>query len=136
MMYTVKLTTGETLTCRDVWQDFNEFHLTVVDKDGDYDLYCCIDEVESVTSDEEESTKVKDTASNETQQKEVVNNIEVLLRALRVGYIYYPIDDPDDCYKYRVTGMHYNPNYERYYIYVSDGVGELFAEDYGITWRI
>ena len=65
-----------------------------------------------------------------------MDNVEVLLRALKVGYIYYPIDDPNDCYKYRVTGMHYNPNYERYYIYVSDGVGELFAEDYGITWRI
>ena len=50
-MYTVKLTTGETLTCRDVWQDFNEFCLTVVDKDGDYDLRCSIEEVESVTPD-------------------------------------------------------------------------------------
>ena len=65
-MYTVKLTTGETLTCRDVWQDFNEFHLTVADKDGDYDLYCCIDEVESVTPEEEESTEIKETQQDET----------------------------------------------------------------------
>lgn len=65
-----------------------------------------------------------------------MNNVEVLLRALKVGYIYYPIDDPDDCYRYRVTGMHYNPNYGRYYITCADGVGELFPEDCGKTWRI
>ena len=63
-------------------------------------------------------------------------DVLVLLKALKVGYVFYPIDCPDDCYRYRVTGMHYNPNYERFYISVSDGVGELFADGYGKTWSI
>ena len=58
----------------------------------------------------------------------------ILAKALKQGYIYYPIDVPDDCYKYKVDCMYYN--YGEYYLYVSDGVGEIFAKDYGKTWAL
>lgn len=58
----------------------------------------------------------------------------ILAKALKQGYIYYPIDVPDDCYKYKVDCMYYN--YGEYYLYVSDGVGDIFAKDYGKTWAL
>ena len=64
--------------------------------------------------------------------------LEILIKALKAGFVNYPIDcpEPEDCYRYRVNCLYYNKAMGRFYIYVSDGVGELFAEDYGRTWSI
>ena len=61
---------------------------------------------------------------------------DILLKALEVGFVNYPLDCPDDCYKYKVECLYYNQRMKRFYIYVTDGVGELFIEDYGKTWSI
>lgn len=61
---------------------------------------------------------------------------ELLLKALKAGYVLYPLDRSEDCYQYKVECLYYNKKMQRFYIYVSDGVGELFAEDFGKTWRI
>lgn len=65
-----------------------------------------------------------------------MEDIEVLLEALKAGHVLYPLDCPDDCYRYKVECLYYNKNMKQFYIYVADGVGELFAEDYGKTWSI
>lgn len=65
-----------------------------------------------------------------------MENIDILIKALKAGFIKYPLDCPDDCFKYKVECLYYNQNMKRFYIYVADGVGELFAEDYGKTWSI
>lgn len=61
---------------------------------------------------------------------------ELLLKALKVGYVLYPLDCQEDCYQYKVECLYYNKNMQQFYIYASDGVGELFAKDYEKTWRI
>lgn len=67
-----------------------------------------------------------------------MENIDILIKALKVGFVKYPLNcsDPDDCFEYRVECLYYNQTMKRFYIYVSDGVGELFAEDYGKEWEI
>ena len=65
-----------------------------------------------------------------------MTDIDILLKALKVGFIKYPLDNPEDCYQYKVDCLYYNKNMQKFYIYVSDGVGELFAEDYGKTWSM
>ena len=65
-----------------------------------------------------------------------MEELEILIKALKVGHVLYPLDCPDDCYRYKVECLYYNKHMEKFYIYVSDGVGELFAEDYGRTWSI
>ena len=62
--------------------------------------------------------------------------LEILLKALKQGYVYYPLNIPKDCYRYRVEGLHYNRFTDKYYIYVTDGVSNLFFEDFGKTWNL
>ena len=67
---------------------------------------------------------------------EDINDLWILTTAVKAGHIEYPIDCPGDCYRYRVRGLFYNPYFKKFYINCEDGVDELFAKDYGITWRI
>ena len=60
----------------------------------------------------------------------------ILLEAMEQGYVYYPIDVPDDCYKYMIDCLYYNTKMQKYYLYVSDGVGELFSDEYNVTWSL
>lgn len=62
--------------------------------------------------------------------------LEILLKALKQGYIYYPLNNPKDCFRYRVEGLMYNRFSDKYYIYVADGVDNLFFEDFGKTWNL
>ena len=62
---------------------------------------------------------------------------EILLKAMEVGYIWYPINCPEDCFRYKIDCLYYNHKMGgKYYLYVSDGVGEIFAKDFGKTWSI
>ena len=61
----------------------------------------------------------------------------ILLTAMSQGTIYYGnFEDPDDCFDYKIDCLYYNKNFrdEPFYLYVSDGVGEIFASDYGKEW--
>lgn len=61
---------------------------------------------------------------------------EILLKAMEVGYIWYPLSCPEDCYRYKIDCLYFNLKMGRYYLYVSDGVGEIFSEDFGKEWSI
>ncbi len=56
-----------------------------------------------------------------------------LFKALKQGYIYYPINCPNDCYKYKIECLYMKP---RIHLYVADGVGGCYMEDYGKTWAL
>ena len=60
----------------------------------------------------------------------------ILLEAMEQGYIYYPIDCPDDCFKYKIDCLYYNTRMQRYYLYVADGVGEVYSDEYNKTWAL
>lgn len=61
---------------------------------------------------------------------------EILLKAMEVGYIWYPLGCLEDCYRYKIDCLYFNLKMGRYYLYVSDGVGEIFSEDFGKEWSI
>ena len=63
-------------------------------------------------------------------------DIEILLQAMKQGFIYYPIDDPDDCYAYDIECLYYNKYQDKFYLYVADGVGEVYAEGFNVTWSL
>ena len=65
-----------------------------------------------------------------------MENVDILIKALKAGFVKYPLNCPDDCFEYRVECLYYNQNMKRFYIYVADGIGELFAEDYRKEWEI
>ena len=65
-----------------------------------------------------------------------MTELDILIKALKAGYVNYPLDCPEDCYQYKVECLYYNHKMEKFYIYGADGVGELFAEDFEKTWSI
>jgi len=68
-----------------------------------------------------------------TLEDELGIDLITLFKALKQGYIYYPIDCPNDCYKYKIECLYMKP---RIHLYVADGVGGCYMEDYGKTWAL
>ena len=64
-------------------------------------------------------------------EEELGIDLITLFKALKQGYIYYPIDCPNDCYKYKIECLYMKP---RIHLYIADGVGGCYMEDYGKTW--
>lgn len=66
-------------------------------------------------------------------EEELGIDLITLFKALKQGYIYYPINCPNDCYKYKIECIYMKP---RIHLYVADGVGGCYMEDYGKTWAL
>lgn len=66
-------------------------------------------------------------------EEELGIDLITLFKALKQGYIYYPINCPNDCYKYKIECIYMKP---RMHLYVADGVGGCYMEDYGKTWAL
>ena len=66
-------------------------------------------------------------------EEELGVDLVTLFKALKQGYIYYPINCPNDCYKYKIECLYMKP---RIHLYVADGVGGCYMEDYGKTWAL
>ncbi len=66
-------------------------------------------------------------------EEELGIDLATLFKALKQGYIYYPINCPNDCYKYKIECLYMKP---RIHLYVTDGVGGCYMEDYGKTWAL
>lgn len=69
----------------------------------------------------------------EDVEEELGIDLITLFKALKQGYIYYPINCPNDCYKYKIECIYMKP---RIHLYVADGVGGCYMEDYGKTWAL
>lgn len=69
----------------------------------------------------------------ERHEEDLKIELDIFLKALKQGYVYYPIDCPEDCYKYEIECVYLKP---QLHLYVADGVGGLYFEDYGKTWAL